>query len=591
MEPKELQVELQVELLMGQMQRWMKQRKDCNSKLRALSLETRRWERWEILGKRGATVGLVLLAVVFFGYVSAYIFSVLGFVFISLGALLEITKRFHTGELRKATEDSVGSSEVTLSRIRENFEFLRRCLREDLEEDEGEEEERAAVIEEILSYFAKDVGFNVDDLDFSAIIESYSSSSDTPSSSSSRPSFLQRCVLKILKILGLLDGMNLKAPVKTSGKRATHRSYNISPSFRASNRGQDVTSCVDSRSQRNKANVIQKDVDDLQKAMQDISSALEELKDVLECIEDPGCVCRRTKLLNYAQRHCRDPDVKEWLQEGAQSEHFLHLIDVFYHLKSALQREKKKRRRKDPRRLIDVVFVAHGWISDSLMFSNLLLPLPSLQEVVLYEPWNCVIDATAAYGIATGYIEPKHRSFVCWGGCQYRGFVHEHYPDGLPADWNHLRASRGEPIPEIWVETLRRPVDPAWGCFKILRSHCKIRHERVVVPFILPGHKELKMPFTVVTLALSLALLFTRLKARLHLAACLGRDKPLLELDRLLLQAQYCYTLDHTMMRCTPLARFSEENLELFNLLRGVFTEDHRLSRNLFYGDDNCSCS
>ncbi|KAJ0070574.1 hypothetical protein NL108_016260 [Boleophthalmus pectinirostris] len=601
--------EVLAKLLVEQVQRWMEQRRDCSSRLRALSLEMWRWERWEILGSGGATAGLVLLAwggllVIFSGYVSAQIFSALGFVFVGLGALLNVSskikKRFRTGELRKAAEDSVGSSEVTLSRIRENFEFLRRCLREDLEEDEGDEGERAAVIEEILSYFAKRVGFNVDDLDFSAIIESYirdanptnpsdassassfsstssSSSSDTPSScssnssdSSSKPSFLQDCVLRILKVLGLLDGMNLKAPVKTLGKRTTYQSCDSSPSFRASVHGGGVTSYADSRSQTNKADAIQKDVDGLQEAMQDISFALEELKDVLECIEDPGCVCRRTKLLDYAQRHCRDLDVKQWLQEGALSEHFLHLIDVFQRMKVALQKEKKKRRKKkNPRRLIDVVFVAHGWIVDSLMCSNLLLPLPSLQHLVLYEPWNCAIDFTAAYGIATGFIQPEHRSFGCLDGCPYRDLDHGHRPDFLPADWNHLRAPGGELVPEIWVETLRRPVDPAWSFFKILRSQCRIRHERVVVPFILPGHKALQMPFHVVTLALSLALLFSGLKARLHLAACLGRDRPLS--DRFVLEAQYCYTPDHTMMRCTPLAEYSKENLELFNLLRGVF--------------------
>lgn len=48
------------------------------------------------------------------------------------------------------------------------------------------------------------------------------------------------------------------------------------------------------------------------------SEAFAELKDVEECIIDPGCVCRRSKLLQYAQEHCRERKQAE--EESEDSE-------------------------------------------------------------------------------------------------------------------------------------------------------------------------------------------------------------------------------------------------------------------------------
>ncbi len=294
---------------------------------------------------------------------------------------------------------------------------------------------------------------------------------------------------------------------------------------------------------------------------------LKYLSDVKSYIENSNRNSEAKEILiEFAIERCEDETVRTWLRENSESEVFFKLVDMFYFLKQKLDEEKKK---ADDTENIHIIFVAHGSIEESMVPSSCLLPLPTIKDVLLYSPWNCYIDANAAYGIATGHIEPQDREFKCGNkNCQFPD--KDHQPTYLPDHWNSMKEAGGL-IPNIQVSTLRKPEDHAWKRFQLLEDkHGRPGRNRIVIPFILPDcFGSVSVPFFVITLALSLVLSFSGYRATVHLAACLGKSSDY-RLDESYLKYQYACTIDRTCMTCSE-EKFSHRYPDLYRALKAVF--------------------
>ncbi|CAJ1075497.1 uncharacterized protein LOC117831718 [Xyrichtys novacula] len=319
--------------------------------------------------------------------------------------------------------------------------------------------------------------------------------------------------------------------------------------------------------------------EDLQKITKTLREQLDKIKEILKDLEklksyienSDRSHSQKQDFINIVKRYCDNKDVLAWLSETYDTDIFFKLVDIFYFLKQELDKKKKKTDREE----IDIIFVAHGSIEDPLIMANSLLPLSTIEDVYLYSPWNCAIDAYAAYGIATGLIEPKHRIFGCIraNGCRIPD--NGHYPANLPYYWNSMKNTGVGLIPNILVSPLKDPEDDAWNGFVFLQNtHGEPRKNRVVIPFIVPRlfSNFVTIPLYVVTLALSLVLFIFPFKATFHLAACLSRDSDTtLNGFDAYLNGQYSCTIDHSMMSSSM--RLYHANPGLYNALRAVF--DH----------------
>ncbi|KAM3623719.1 uncharacterized protein V6R79_014932 [Siganus canaliculatus] len=311
-----------------------------------------------------------------------------------------------------------------------------------------------------------------------------------------------------------------------------------------------------SQSLRDTANDILRMTRKLKEQLDDIRKELERLADVKRCIEntDRSDEDQRT-LIEYAIENSNDEFVRQWLMDKSSQNVFFRLVDMFVYLEKQLIEEgsRKKINIDD----IHITFVAHGAIQKTSILANCLLPLPSIKDVLLYSPWNCLLTADAAYGIATGRIQPEHRIFDP---------LH-HTPGHLPPYWNSMRSSTGQMIPVINVSSIT-PGDPAWNEFLIFQSNFGEPSHRVVLPFCLP--LKVEVPFFIVTLALSLVLLFSQTRATVHLAACLGKASSRTCLNVWQLMAQYAYTEDRTVMTTSEVMLQQRFN-NLYRALKTVF--------------------
>lgn len=292
----------------------------------------------------------------------------------------------------------------------------------------------------------------------------------------------------------------------------------------------------------------------------------EELK---SCIENSDRSTQQKKsFIEIVKKYCENKAILGWLSEVYDTEVFFKLVDLFHFLKQELDKKKKKTDRED----IDIIFVAHGSIEEPLISASDLLPLSTIEDVLLYSPWNCAIDSCAAYGIATGNLRPEHRYFCCTKGSYCNIPDGNHWPTKLPLNWNSMKNAGGWSIPNILVSPLKEPEDQAWSGFVFLQSqYGEPGRNRVVIPYIFPqlfGY-SMEIPLYVVTLALSLVLFIFPFKATFHLAACLSRSPSSLTEQADYLDKQYSVTIDHTTMTCPE--RVFYEHLELYRALRAVF--------------------
>ncbi|XP_032443888.1 uncharacterized protein LOC116735857 [Xiphophorus hellerii] len=247
----------------------------------------------------------------------------------------------------------------------------------------------------------------------------------------------------------------------------------------------------------------------------------------------------KNRLMKLAERNCSNPVVLKWLRENS----FTKLVEMFNFFKKHIDEEEKKNHSDT----VDITFVAHGAIRDFMIPASCLLPLASIRDVVLYAPWNCITSGLA-YAIATGRLKPQHRVF-----CSYKKGVcsvpdEKHRPVKLPDRWNSMRQAGDQMIPNITVSPLS-PDDGVWKNFESLtKQHGPVGRNRIVIPFILPGKESDSVPFSVVTLALSLVLLQSRFKATVHLNACLRDHSIGQKFDRKYLERQYACAPDDTLM-------------------------------------------
>lgn len=277
----------------------------------------------------------------------------------------------------------------------------------------------------------------------------------------------------------------------------------------------------------------------------------------------------KSELIQYVIENTQDEVVRQWLRENQESEVFFQLLDLCNFIQEKVDEEEEKKRKNKKKKRIDLIFVAHGEINDWMIPARCLLPLPSIIDVILYSPWNCLLAARAAYGIATGRIQPGHRRFMCVSTEYCPRPDSHHEPSDLPNHWNSMRDSGTRPVPVIMVSPVGKTGDPAFSALLSLEAMFgQPGEDRYVIPYLAPDIGT--VPFFVVTLALSLVLLFSEYEATVHLAACLGKTSLRTIMDENYLMQQYCYTVDHTGMDVTP-DSISITNPLLFDMLRAVF--------------------
>ncbi|MEQ2281157.1 hypothetical protein AMECASPLE_027460 [Ameca splendens] len=314
----------------------------------------------------------------------------------------------------------------------------------------------------------------------------------------------------------------------------------------------DINNCRTEASESLKKNAVDmlKASDQMEKDLKDIQEIFRRLAKVKRCIENKTrSDDDRQTLLKFAKESCKDEAVRQWLTENTESKIFSKLVDMFQFLKERIDEEEKNNHSND----VDITFVAHGAIKASMMSASCLLPLPTISDVVLYSPWNCYLEANAAYGVATGKLQPVHRTFYCSPGRGCKIPDANHRPENLPNMWNSMKKARNQKVPNIIVSPLKIPEDGAWKKIEFLKhKHGEPGKNRIIIPLILPSidPKE-DIPLPVVTLALSLVLMFSRFQATLHLTICLGKLSRKMKLDEEALKQQYACTIDYTGMTST----------------------------------------
>ncbi|CAN9505138.1 unnamed protein product [Ophioblennius macclurei] len=243
-------------------------------------------------------------------------------------------------------------------------------------------------------------------------------------------------------------------------------------------------------------------------------------------------------LVKEARAKCTNQTVLKWLRDNSQSDYFSSLADVFHFFKEKINEEEKK----DHSNTVDIIFVSHGSIRDGMIPACCMMPLPSVTDVVLYSPWNCKTNAYVSYAVATGRLRFSHRHF--------RSNTNKNVPapDRLPNRWNSMKEAGEQMIPNIMVSPLISS-DGVWSQYQSLEEkHGPPGRNRIVIPFMGSEVKNKSVPFSVVSLALSLALDSSRFTATVHLACCLSDQSEGTKFDPEYLRSQYAYTDGDTTM-------------------------------------------
>ncbi|CAB1421297.1 unnamed protein product, partial [Pleuronectes platessa] len=325
---------------------------------------------------------------------------------------------------------------------------------------------------------------------------------------------------------------------------------------------------------------------DTAKAIRKISKALrdqfKDMKQMLEKMEEEQCEQAKVKriienpnrspeeereLLRYAIEACQIKEVQQWWNENQGIETFIKLVELFRLMKNQIINKSNEDKTNYFGWEVDIIFFAHGSITQPTIPASCLRPWPNIQDVLLYSPWNCLLRADAAYGIVTGLMQPWHRSFICASGSGCRNCYEGHWPRKLPSVWNSMKEAGL--IPNIMVSTITDPKDGAWTTFVDLTAEYGTpRRGRILVPFILGGQK-VTIPFFIVTWVMSLVLFIFRIKATVHLAACLGDESTWCKFPREFLEHQYSYTVDGTGM--TAQSMWPITHPDLYRNLQAMF--------------------
>ncbi|XP_020916937.1 uncharacterized protein LOC110254303 [Exaiptasia diaphana] len=161
--------------------------------------------------------------------------------------------------------------------------------------------------------------------------------------------------------------------------------------------------------------------------------------------------------------------------------------------------------------IVDVTFLAHGGVSDPLLPCRVhFLNDEQIESVILYIPWGCKLDASAAYGIATGTITTTNVNFI--------GLLNE---DKRLRCWNNLPMD-GTEIPNI-VFTRVSLDEVVIQQLQQIDSAFRRGVRGVFVPF-LPEETNLnEIPLSILCIAVALCAYLKKVpwKYRIHIASCL----------------------------------------------------------------------
>ncbi|XP_043957415.1 uncharacterized protein LOC122822634 [Gambusia affinis] len=310
-----------------------------------------------------------------------------------------------------------------------------------------------------------------------------------------------------------------------------------------------------------------------EKELQKIREALKKLVRIKFIIEKENRTRdEKRELIDHAINNTPYPEVKQWLRENAESDVFCHLVNLTKFIAQKLNEEAAKKKKDWERKKIELVFLAHGSIVDWSLPAICLMPLPSITDVLLYSPWNCLLYPEAAYSIATGSIQPGDRLFGCTNSdlCPFPPAAHAAF--NLPHSWNSMRNTGFQSVPVIMVSPVAKLGDAAFAAFTALAAHFgEPAANRYLIPFLVPFIDE--VPFFIVTLAMSLVLCFAGYEATVHLAACLGKSSRNAVMQEEYLRGQYAYTVDNTGMT-VPRETISCIYRPVFTMFRAVFGDE-----------------
>ncbi|MEQ2264619.1 hypothetical protein XENORESO_014480 [Xenotaenia resolanae] len=326
-----------------------------------------------------------------------------------------------------------------------------------------------------------------------------------------------------------------------------------------------------SKTLRENAKAIRRSAEEMEEELQKIREALQKLARIKFIIQKKDRSQNEEKeLIKYAIKHATDQVVKEWLIHNAESVDFFNLVDLFYSIQQRLSEEWEKKKEKDrEKKKIELVFLAHGEIENSMIPALCLLPLTSITDVLLYSPWNCLLFPEAAYSIATGAIQPHHRLFGCTTQLECPFSPEAHTTFNLPNYWNSMRNTGVQLVPKIMVSPVGTSNDKAFEYFIALENNFGApAANRYLIPYLAPGFG--RVPFFVVTLALSLVLFLSGYEATVHLAACLGKSPGGTRMMEDYLKWQYAYTVDNTGMT-VPSETIRSTHSPLFKMFKAVF--------------------
>ncbi|KAM4717011.1 uncharacterized protein FYW61_017228 [Anableps anableps] len=326
-----------------------------------------------------------------------------------------------------------------------------------------------------------------------------------------------------------------------------------------------------SRTLRENSRAIVTSAEETEEELQKIREALQKLSRIKFIIEKENRTHdEKRDLIEHAIKNSPDPAVQQWLRENAESDVFFNLVNLAKFIENKLNEEAEKKKNKDrDRKKIELVFLAHGEIGNWMIPARCLLPLTTITDVLLYSPWNCLLYPEAAYSIAKGSIQPQDRRFGCTNPDMCPFPLEAHITFNLPCYWNSMRNTGFQPIPNIMVSPVGTPGDMAFADFLALeREFGAPAANRYLIPYLAPWIG--KVPFFVVTLAISLVLFFSGYEATVHLAACLGKSPRDAVMQEEYLKSQYAYTVNNTGMT-VPAETIPFRYSPVFNMFKVVF--------------------
>lgn len=129
-------------------------------------------------------------------------------------------------------------------------------------------------------------------------------------------------------------------------------------------------------------------------------------------------------------------------------------------------------------------------------------------------------------------------------------------------------------VPTIMVSPVAILGDKAFANFVALAAQFGApAANRYLIPYLAPLIG--RVPFFVVTLAISLVLFFSGHEATVHLAACLEKTPKGVVMQEEYLKQQYAYTVDNTFMT-VPADTIAIRYAPVFDMFKAVFGDGSR---------------